>query len=117
MKINLKRVYEPVSKQDGIRILVERLWPRGLKKENLKMDLWLKEVAPSTELRKWFSHDPAKWVRFQKKYVEELNEDTEALELIVNALKKGTVTLLYSSKDVEHNNAVCLKKYLEKKYK
>lgn len=117
MKINIKRVYEPASKQDGIRILVERLWPRGVKKENLKMDFWLKEVAPSTELRKWFSHDPAKWERFQKKYIEELHENTEALESILSALKKGTITLLYSSKDTEHNNAVCLKKYLEKKTK
>lgn len=117
MKINLKRVYEPASKHDGIRILVERLWPRGIKKENLKMNLWLKEVAPSAELRKWFSHDPDKWIHFQKRYFEELNENTEALEPIVSALKKGTVTLLYSSKDTEHNNAVCLKNYLEKKYK
>lgn len=114
MKIHLKRVYEPASKQDGVRIFVERLWPRGIKKEELQMDLWLKEIAPSTELRKWFSHDLAKWERFQKKYAEELDEKSEALEPILSALKKGVVTLLYSSRDREHNSALCLKKYLEK---
>jgi uncharacterized protein YeaO (DUF488 family) len=114
VKINLKRVYEPVSKDDGVRFLVERLWPRGIKKEDLKMDEWLKEVAPSTELRKWFSHDPAKWQSLQKKYCKELSENHEALEPIVKALHKHTVTLLYSSKDTEQNNAVCLKNYLEK---
>lgn len=117
MKINLKRVYDPVSKEDGVRILVERLWPRGVKKEDLKMDEWLKEVAPSTNLRKWFSHDPTKWKGFKKKYFEELNENPEALEPILKALHKGSVTLLYSSKDTEHNNAVCLKNYLEENIK
>lgn len=116
MKINIKRVYEPASKEDGVRILVERLWPRGVKKEELQMDFWLKEVAPSTELRKWFSHDPAKWKQFQTKYFAELNENTDALEQIELALRNGIITLLYSSKDTEHNNAVCLKKYLEKKF-
>ena len=112
-KIYLKRVYDLASKQDGTRILVERLWPRGIKKEDLKMDHWLKEVAPSTDLRKWFSHDPSKWTRFQEKYIDELNKNPENLTTILTALKKGNVTLLYSSKDTEHNNAVCLKKYLE----
>jgi uncharacterized protein YeaO (DUF488 family) len=102
-----------VSKEDGLRILIERLWPRGVKKEDLKMDGWLKEVAPSTDLRKWFSHDPVKWMEFQKKYFEELDENQEALEPIFKALHKGSVTLLYSSKDTEHNNAVCLKNYLQ----
>lgn len=114
MKIHLKKVYEAPSKQDGTRILVERLWPRGMKKEDLKMDLWLKEVAPSTDLRKWFSHDPAKWALFQKKYYAELDKNPEGIAVILGALKKGAVTLLYSSKDSEHNNAVCLKKYLER---
>lgn len=113
MKINLKRVYDPVSKEDGPRILIERLWPRGVKKEDLIMDEWLKDVAPSTDLRKWFSHDPAKWKEFQKKYFKELDENHEALEPILKALHKGRVTLLYSSKDTEHNNAVSLKNYLE----
>lgn len=117
MKINLKRVYDPVSKEDGVRILIERLWPRGVKKEDLKMHEWLKEVAPSTDLRKWFSHDPAKWKEFQKRYFEELNKNSEALEPLIKALHKGTVTLLYSSKDTEHNNAVSLKNYLEKNIK
>lgn len=117
MKINLKRVYDPVSKEDGVRILIERLWPRGVKKEDLKMHEWLKEVAPSTDLRKWFSHDPVKWKEFQKKYFEELNKNSEALEPLIKALLKGTVTLLYSSKDTEHNNAVSLKNYLEKNVK
>lgn len=114
MRIHLKRVYEPASKQDGFRVFVDRLWPRGIKKEELQMDLWLKEVAPSTELRKWFSHDPAKWEQFQKKYAKELDEKGEALEPILSALKKGVVTLLYSSKDTEHNSALYLKKYLER---
>ncbi|KIC73448.1 Uncharacterized protein YeaO [Candidatus Protochlamydia amoebophila] len=114
VKINLKRVYDPASKEDGLRILIERLWPRGVKKEDLKMDEWLKEVAPSTDLRKWFSHDPAKWKEFQKKYFEELDENQVALEPILKALHKNSITLLYSSKDTEHNNAVCLRNYLEK---
>lgn len=114
MEIYLKRVYDPASKEDGARILVERLWPRGVKKEGLKMDGWLKEVAPSTDLRKWFSHDPTKWKEFQKKYFEELNKNREALKPILKVLHKSNVTLLYSSKDTEHNNAICLKNYLEK---
>ena len=115
MKIKLKRVYDPASKEDGTRILVERLWPRGVKKVDLVLDEWFKDVAPSTELRKWFSHDPAKWDQFQKKYMAELDANHKALEPLVSMLHKGTVTLLYSSHDTEHNNAVCLKKYLETK--
>ena len=117
MKINIKRVYDPVSKDDGVRILVDRLWPRGIKKEDLKMDFWLKEAAPSTDLRKWFSHDPAKSEGFQKKYFAELDEHPEVLEPIVDALKKGTVTLLYSARDTKENNAISLKNYLEKKFR
>ena len=116
MKINIKRVYEPASREDGVRILVERLWPRGIKKEELQMDFWLKEIAPSTDLRKWFSHDPAKWKQFQTKYFAELNENRDVVEQIVHAHHKGTITLLYSSKDTEHNSALCLKHYLEKKF-
>jgi uncharacterized protein YeaO (DUF488 family) len=116
MKIELKRVYEPASKEDGTRILVERLWPRGIKKSDLVMDKWLKEVAPSSELRKWFSHDPAKWEQFQEKYFSELDASPESLQFIVQALQKEHVTLLYSSKDTLHNNAVCLKNYLESKF-
>jgi uncharacterized protein YeaO (DUF488 family) len=113
--INLKRVYDPPKKTDGKRFLVERLWPRGIKKENLKIDLWIKEVGPSTELRKWFSHDPTKWEEFQKKYIVELDAHPEAWSPIVEAMAKGAVTLIYSSRDTEHNNAVCLKNYLESK--
>lgn len=116
MKIKLKRVYEPASKEDGTRILVERLWPRGIKKSDLVMDKWLKEVAPSSELRKWFSHDPAKWEQFQKKYLIELDASPESVQFIVQALHRGPVTLLYSSKDTVHNNAVCLKNYLESNF-
>lgn len=116
MAIKLKRVYEPPSKEDGVRFLVERLWPRGIKKTDLKMDAWLKEVAPSTALRMWFAHDPAKWKYFQERYIAELEANPEALEPLVHAMRHGTITLLYSSKDGEHNNAICLKSYLENKF-
>lgn len=111
--IRVKRVYDPAAPGDGLRILVERLWPRGVKKENAKLDDWLKEVAPSTELRKWFSHDPAKWLVFQTRYRAELDTHPEAWQPILAAAKKGKVTLLFSSHDTEHNNVVTLKKYLE----
>ncbi|MGC8572539.1 MAG: hypothetical protein C0171_05280 [Caldisphaera sp.] len=112
--IKLKRVYDKASPDDGLRILVERLWPRGIKKENAKIDLWFKEVAPSNELRKWFSHDPKKWLEFKEKYYEELNKNREAIEKLLDIVKnKKDVTLIYSSKDKEHNNAVALKEYLE----
>jgi uncharacterized protein YeaO (DUF488 family) len=110
--IALKRAYDPASSDDGTRFLVERLWPRGIKKEALRLDGWLKDVAPSTELRKWFSHDPAKWKEFQRKYFAELDKNQEALEPILAAARKGRVTLVFSSHDSEHNNAVALKSYL-----
>ena len=113
--IQLKRVYENQSAQDGTRYLVERLWPRGVKKESLHIDAWLKEAAPSTELRKWFHHDPEKWKEFRRKYFVELDRVPEACEPIREAARHGTVTLLYSSHDVEHNNAVALKDYIERK--
>ncbi|MBT9329590.1 DUF488 domain-containing protein [Paracidobacterium acidisoli] len=112
--IQLKRVYDPESSDDGTRFLVERLWPRGIKKEALHFEAWLKDVAPSTELRQWFSHDPAKWVEFQRKYYAELDKEHDALEPIRKAMHHGRVTLLYSSHDREHNNAVALKSYLMK---
>lgn len=115
MKIKLKRVYDKPSKDDGYRILVERLWPRGFKKEDLAMDAWLKDVAPSSPLRKWYSHDLSKWDEFKQKYYKELDSKTEALESIKIALQKSAVTFLFSSKDLEHNSAVCLKHYLESK--
>lgn len=110
--IRLKRVYEPATSDDGARFLVERLWPRGIRKTDLKMDAWVKDAAPSTELRQWFSHDPAKWEAFQRKYFAELDERAGALDVIRKAAKHGDVTLLYSSHDTEHNNAVALKTYL-----
>jgi len=112
--IRLKRVYEPAASDDGARFLVERLWPRGIRKIDLKMDAWVKDAAPSTELRQWFAHDPAKWEGFQRKYFAELKERADALDGIRKAAKHGDVTLLFSSHDLEHNNAVALKEYLEK---
>ncbi len=111
--IEIKRVYEPYEAKDGVRFLVERLWPRGMKKEALKMDAWLKEVAPSDGLRRWFSHDPNKWLEFSRRYSQELNEHPEAWQPILERAKQGKVTLLYSSHDQVHNNAVALKHFLE----
>lgn len=110
--IQLKRVYEAAEKSDGVRFLVERLWPRGIRKEALHLDAWIKDVAPSTELRQWFSHDPAKWQEFQRRYFAELDAKPEALAPIRTAAHKGKVTLLFSSHDEQHNNAVALKAYL-----
>ncbi len=113
--IKLKRVYESTGDNDGKKFLVERLWPRGVKKTALADAVWLKDVAPSTELRKWFSHDPKKWTEFQRRYQAELKQHEEALEPILQAARHGTVTLLYSSHDTEHNNAVVLREYMEGK--
>ncbi len=107
--IRIKRIYEQCSKEDGFRVLVDRLWPRGLSKEQAKIDLWLKEIAPSDDLRKWFSHDPEKWDAFKKKYESELQKKNDLLLEIKRAEKeKGILTLLYSAKDKEHNQAVAL---------
>lgn len=111
--IQLKRVYEEPSREDGLRILVDRLWPRGLTKARAAVDLWLKDVAPSTELRKWFGHDPAKWKQFQVRYRKELREKKDALELLKQKSKERTVTLVYGARDEEHNEALVLKKVLE----
>ncbi len=111
--IKVKRVYEHSEPGDGTRFLVERLWPRGMKKESLHAQAWLKDVAPSNDLRRWFGHDPGKWIEFEHRYFAELDSRTEALEPIIKAAKKGNVTLLYSAHDTEHNNAVALKKYIE----
>lgn len=113
--IKLKRAYEPVSRGDGVRFLVERLWPRGIAKEKLEIEAWLKEVGPSTALRKWFSHDPDKWDEFRRRYRRELDTRREAWQPIVVAARHGTVTLIYSSHDTEHNNAVALQQYLQPK--
>ena len=109
----LKRAYEKPSPDDGSRILVERLWPRGLTKERAAVDLWLKEVAPSPELRKWFGHDPAKWEQFQERYWKELEEKEEAVQLLKQESERGTVTLVYAARDMEHNSALALKRFLE----
>ncbi len=112
--IRLKRVYESPEPRDGACFLVERLWPRGIKKNALHMDGWLKDVAPSDGLRRWFGHDPRKWEEFRRRYFAELDGKPDAWEPLRAAARKGTVTLLYSARDTEHNNAVALKNYLEK---
>lgn len=112
MKISIKRVYLPAEKTDGKRVLVDRLWPRGLSKEKAKVDVWLKEIAPSTELRKWFDHDPAKWGEFQKRYCDELDENTEAIQSLRQIVLEGTTTLVYGAHDEEHNNAVVIRDLL-----
>ncbi|HKT35958.1 MAG TPA: DUF488 domain-containing protein [Nitrospira sp.] len=111
--ITLKRVYDPVTSTDGVRFLVERLWPRGVKKTAVHIDAWLKDVAPSGALRRWFSHDPKKWSEFRRRYHGELHASADALEPILKASRHGRVTLVYSSHDTEHNNAVALKEYLD----
>jgi len=115
--IQTKRAYEPTSETDGARILVERLWPRGIKKEALSLDTWLKDVAPSTELRQWFQHDPAKWHEFRKRYSRELEENPEPWQQLLSRARRGKLTLVYSSHDEEHNNAVALRQFLERKLK
>ncbi|QNI38154.1 DUF488 domain-containing protein [Edaphobacter albus] len=115
MQIPIKRVYETPAKADGKRILVDRLWPRGLSKEDAAVDLWLKDVAPSNELRKWFGHDPAKWSEFQKRYLAELQHDHDSLSQLKELAHQSKVTLLYGAKDEEHNQAVVLQKLLERK--
>jgi uncharacterized protein YeaO (DUF488 family) len=115
MNIRIKRAYEEPDKEDGTRILVDRLWPRGLTKEKARVDLWLKEVAPSTELRKWFAHDPAKWTEFRTRYLDELKRNKEPLSLLRQEASKGTLTLVYGAKDQEHNEAVILQRLLTAK--
>lgn len=112
MKVALKRVYEPPSPADGTRILVDRLWPRGLSKEKARIDLWLKEIAPTTELRRWFDHDPAKWDEFQRRYRTELDANVDAVSELKAALSDGPATLVYGAKDEAHNDAVVLADYL-----
>jgi uncharacterized protein YeaO (DUF488 family) len=113
--ITLKRAYDSVSRTDGTRFLVERLWPRGVSKAKLRVDAWLKEAGPSTELRKWFSHDPEKWNEFRRRYFRELDSRREAWQPILSAARRGTVTLVYSSHDAQHNNAVALQEYVQAK--
>jgi uncharacterized protein YeaO (DUF488 family) len=115
MKIATKRVYEPPSREDGARFLVERLWPRGIKKVDLPMRAWCRDVAPSTELRRWFHHEPEKWPEFERRYHAELERNREAWEPLLQAAKEGPVTLIYSAHDEERNSAVVLKAFLESK--
>lgn len=112
--IRLKRAYDLPSPADGQRILVERLWPRGITKQRAALALWLKEIAPSPELRKWFAHDPAKWKQFQQRYWKEL-QDNPAVAILRDNARRGTVTLIYAAKDEEHNGALALKEFLEKR--
>jgi uncharacterized protein YeaO (DUF488 family) len=113
MSIHIKRVYEPPAKEDGFRVLIDHLWPRGIRKEAAAIDEWLKAVAPSTSLRKWFSHDPEKWEEFKRRYFFELDENREAVAKLAKKAKAETVTLVFSSKEEHFNNAVALKEYLE----
>ena len=111
--IQLKRVYEKPSRKDGVRILVDRLWPRGLTKERAAVNLWLKDMAPSSELRQWFGHDPAKWKEFQVRYRKELRQKKDALKLLKQKSEERTVTLVYGARDEQHNEAVVLRKIVE----
>jgi uncharacterized protein YeaO (DUF488 family) len=116
MRISIKRVYEEPVPGDGARILVDRLWPRGVSKERAKLDLWLKDIAPSTELREWFGHDPKKWIGFQKKYKIELANNGEPVAELKKIIRQNkTVTLLYAAKDEEHNEAVVINNLLSGK--
>lgn len=114
MKVKIKRVYEAPSEDDGKRILVDRLWPRGLTKEKASVDLWLKDIAPTTPLRKWFGHDPGKYEEFINRYVDELKNNKEQVSLLKDEIKKGPVTLVYGAKDELHNEALVLKNMLRK---
>jgi uncharacterized protein YeaO (DUF488 family) len=109
----IKRIYDLPSPEDGRRMLVDRLWPRGVAREKARVDEWLKEMAPSDGLRKWFAHDPAKWEEFRQRYLEELQGQKEVLERLRAEAKRGTVSLLYAARDIEHNNAVVLRELLE----
>jgi uncharacterized protein YeaO (DUF488 family) len=112
MALRVKRAYEPASRGDGTRVLVDRLWPRGLAKDKARIDHWLKEIAPSTALRKWFNHDPAKWEKFRARYCRELKRNTEAVKELRALARGGPVTLVYSARNEDHNQAVALRDYL-----
>ncbi|MBX3530340.1 MAG: DUF488 domain-containing protein [Rhizobiaceae bacterium] len=114
MKLQIKRVYEQPAREDGLRVLVDRLWPRGLAKQDADVDLWLKDIAPSTGLRRWFGHDPRKWTEFRHRYRAELDANRMAVETLRERGGSGTVTLLYAARDQQHNQAVVLKDFLDK---
>jgi uncharacterized protein YeaO (DUF488 family) len=115
MKILVKRIYAPATKSDGFRVLVDRLWPRGISKSDTKLDLWLPDIGPSTALRQWFNHDPKRWDEFQRRYHAELKDKNELVAELKGHASKGTVTLLYSAKDETHNQAVALRSFLTKR--
>lgn len=117
MKIHTKRIYEPVAKTDGYRLLIDRLWPRGFTKEGAPMDKWMKDIAPSTELRKWYNHEPAKWEAFCKKYYAEIEGSAALQELLSDIRKHKTVTFLTASKNEEQNHAVALRQLVQKHLK
>jgi uncharacterized protein YeaO (DUF488 family) len=112
MTITIKRIYEPASRSDGMRVLVDRLWPRGIKKDRAKIDLWLKEIGPSTSLRQWFGHKPERWEKFRERYLGELSENEAVTQLRQLAKTTKHLTLVYSARDEEHNQAVVLAEYL-----
>jgi uncharacterized protein YeaO (DUF488 family) len=114
VNIKIKRVYEHPKQEDGMRILVDRLWPRGLTKKKASVDLWLKDIAPSTELRKWFAHDPDKWKRFRGRYQTEIRNNHDLIEVLKQKAGEGTITLIYGARDQKHNEALVLKQFLEK---
>ena len=114
MDIRIKRAYEQPTSDDGARVLVDRLWPRGLTKEKAQIDLWLKEIGPTTELRKWFGHDPGKWERFRGRYETEIKHNGELLEILKRKANEGTLTLIYAARDAKHNEALVLKRFLER---
>ena len=110
--VKLKRAYEPPAREDGTRILIDRLWPRGLSKEDAALDLWMKEIAPTTELRKWFAHDPARWEEFRHRYADEVQRNAELLKQLWTLARQGPITLVYSARDEAHNDAVVLRDVL-----
>lgn len=114
--IRIKRVYEEAGESDGFRVLVDRIWPRGVSKERARIEVWLKSVAPSTALRKWFGHDPEKWPEFKRRYFRELDEKPPGVADLIQRARKEDVTLIYSARDREHNQAVALKEYLDKQF-
>ena len=115
MNITIKRAYEQPDRADGVRVLVDRLWPRGLTKEKANIDLWLKEIAPSTELRKWFGHDPEKWRGFRARYITELRHKDDLVKFLKKKAREKKITLVYGARDQKHNEALVLKKFLERR--
>ncbi|MBN9987459.1 DUF488 domain-containing protein [Rhizobium laguerreae] len=114
MALHIKRIHEPKDDKDGVRILVDRLWPRGLSKQDAAVDIWLKDIAPSPALRRWFGHEPAKWTEFQRRYRDELEKNPSAVEELKRQVRLEAATLLYAAKDLKHNHAIVLQRFLGK---